>query len=561
MPGVVALIPVNTVRGPLGLPSRINDLLAGKAVLRHVVQRVAAVPLVEAVVLVTRSADTGIAATDFGDAAKPVSIFVDDQPGGNDNNNSARDDDIAFCRSSRAWSLTAWRGGLGGATCYDELLPAAPLARAMKHHDAESALLVGADWPLVDVELCQRVLALHRENVEAMQLTFTQAPPGLAGVAASYSLLTRLAEHGASLGRMLAYNPAHAQADPIGRDVCVQIAPTVRSCGQRFTYDTPRGWAVLDALAAKLGGKLNSVEAAEVVATVAALEQGHALPRVALPQQITLELTPRRDVAGPITPQHHVDLSRPDMSLDLALRLVAEMGAVPDVALTLGGLGDAMLHPQWEAIVTTARDAGVLAVNLETDLLGSRDAVARLLDTPVDVISVRMNADTAAVYEKTMGSDKFATLIANMEWLLNTRNKAGRRLPWIVPRMVKTPQTLPDMETFFDRWMHFTGHAVIEPATPGRGIGGDLMPVLSPWRMASPRRGPCRQLGQRMSILADGTVALCDQDWLGRAKLGNATDQTLAEIWRRVAQPANLHAVGAWNQLELCANCEQWHRP
>ncbi len=572
MPGVVALIPVDFRRGLLGLPSAVLAPLAGKPVLRHVLERVAAVALVEEIVLVTGGEDSGFDAAILEGLAKPASVFG--------SKGCRREEDVHFTRAARAWALSAWRGGLGGATCYDELLPAGPLAAAMVRHGAESALLVGPDWPLVDTALCQRVLALHRQNIEAMQLTFTQAPPGLCGVAVSRGLLERLAQHKADIGRMLAYNPGHAQADPIGRDVCVQIAPAVRSCGQRFIYDTPRARAAIDALATEPSLRLAQADATEIVTSFTTLRQRGSITAPPLPQQITLELTPRRAVNGLIVPQHHIDLLRPDMPLDLALRLIGQLGAVPDVALTLGGLGDAMLHPQWEEIVTAARKAGVLAIAIETDLLGSRAQVARLLEAHVDVITVRMNADTAAVYGKVMGSDEFATLIASLEWLLNTRNAAGRRLPWIVPRLVKTPDTLPDMETFFDRWTHFTGQAVIEPTTPGRGLdnasvtasgddpyagsrtsGRDLMPALSPWHMASPRRGTCRQLGQRMSILSDGTVALCDQDWLGQGKLGDASVEPLAAIWQRVARPATLHAQGDWHQLPLCVGCGQWHRP
>ncbi|WP_348246604.1 SPASM domain-containing protein, partial [Salmonella enterica] len=69
----------------------------------------------------------------------------------------------------------------------------------------------------------------------------------------------------------------------------------------------------------------------------------------------------------------------------------------------------------------------------------------------------------------------------------------------------------------------YTGHAVIEPACTGCGA----MPDLAPVPMTPPRRRPCRQLGRRMTILSDGTVAGCDQDWRGEAAVGDLTIDTL----------------------------------
>ncbi len=121
---------------------------------------------------------------------------------------------------------------MGGATCYDELLPAKPIFEALRKRSAEGALLVGADWLLVDPELCQRVTDLHLSQPEARQLTFCQAPPGLAGIVAGDKVIEQLAQTpSGSFGQILGYVPTRPQPDPIGRDVCVQIDGAIRGCG------------------------------------------------------------------------------------------------------------------------------------------------------------------------------------------------------------------------------------------------------------------------------------------------------------------------------------------
>ncbi|MEX0774999.1 MAG: SPASM domain-containing protein [Phycisphaeraceae bacterium] len=561
MPDVIALIPIDMERSRLGLLSlaarRLPAVagLPGATALEHTLRRVAMVEQVQALVVMHPAGQNPLAGIDATIGGKRVHGFAIE--------GDSADPDRAMRIAARKWSLTAWRGGVGGMTCYDELLPADPLVAAMQAHDAESALLVGGDWPLVDPQLCQAALALHREHAQAMQMTFTQAAPGLAGIAVGRALLETMAQKRGTFGHMLSYVPTHPQADPIGRDVCVQVAAEVRSCGRRLIYDTPRSAAMIDALAARLGHSFASADAGTIARAVMDMGAGCDAEPSPLPTQITLEITPRRAVTGPITAQHHVTFDRSDMPLDLATRIVEQVAQSPDTALLIGGLGDPLLHAHWHDIVLRAHHAGVFTIGIETDLLCEEDDLRRLLDLPIDLVSVRLNADTAATYRKVMGSDAFAQVAGNLEWLLNQRNRrsAGGSgvvgLPWLAPRLVKTADTLGDMETFFDRWLHYAGHAVIEPATTGSG----LMPLLSPVNMTPPRRRSCRQIERRMTIHSDGRVALCDQDWLGRASLGDVRSESLADLWRKMEQPRDTHRQQQWDAMPVCAGCSEWHRP
>ena len=677
MPKLIALVPTDLETSRLGLASMVGRQLCGQAVLAHTVSRLARIEPLEAVVLLHPPGQDPSALLAHLAPAKPIVCCVD--PAG------LSDRYTPMHRAARKWSLSSWRGGLGGATCYDELLPAASLLHAMTAQQADSALIVGGDWALVDPDLCRRVLELHLTNPEALQMTFCQAPPGLAGIVAGRALLAQFAEHHVGFGRILAYNPTRPQADPIGRDVCVQIDPAVRRCARRFIYDTKRSAALIDAVATRLGDGLLDADASAVTAAAEAVAAPAAeTPAVrgthdrpcqgangwaALPRQVTLELTPRRPALGPIVPQYHVSIERPDMPLDLALRIVEQLGADGDTVLTLGGLGDALQYEHWRQVVTAAHEAGVLGICIETDLLEDQPVVEALLSVPIDVVSVRVNADTAATYQALMTSgtasrcdprlppaaavdgnmatagdappwfpgsasqtapgsalgsaaggplessgdnDRFRKVIDNVQHLLRARNRRwqskdaladaapddqppevppevpaegggtalagaspgvegehGRAsrpwhgegafpgVPWVVPRLIKTTATLKDMETFFERWLTYSGPAVIEPATTGCG----LMPDLAPLDMAPPRRFACRQLSRRMTIHSDGRVARCDQDWLASACAGDATRQALAAIWQALGPVRRAHDAGQGDELELCNRCREWHRP
>ncbi|NBB83016.1 MAG: hypothetical protein GVY28_06370, partial [Alphaproteobacteria bacterium] len=335
----------------------------------------------------------------------------------------------------------------------------------------------------------------------------------------------------------LDYNPRKPQADPIARDVCIQIDPELRAPGTRATADAPRWWPAL----ADLGAE------ADALAVVRSLR-----PRDALPQQVTVEITPARPSAGPVTPQHYFQPGREAMSLDVAERLFEQLAGQPDTAVMLGGLGDALLHPQWECLVDAARRAGLWGLGLETDLRADARTLGRLVDLPLDCIVVNVNADEAPTYARLMGEDAHRAVLDNVQWLLAHR-RGG--LPWIVPRMIKTVDNVAELEGFVDRWQHVCGVAVVTGPPEGAG----RMPDLAVLDMAPPRRVACRQLAHRMTILSNGRAARCDQDWTGEHGVGDATVTPLAELWASVQR---IHADHHDQRFDgPCANCRQWYRP
>lgn len=556
-PTAIALVVADPQRGRLGHARRLDEQLAGRPVLWHTLSRAARIERVERIVVVHPPDQNPLAGFDVNGLGVPIESFAHAEVSGNAF--------TARTQSARKWALSGWRGGLGGATAWDELLPAAPLHAALEKFRGrgEAAVIVGGDWCVFDPGYADALLALHLDAPEGMKLTFTQAPPGLSPIVTSRAVLGDLAEKQATFGSVLAYNPKRPAIDPVGREVNHPIPATVRDTARRFVCDTPAGIARLHQLADQLGDNFTTADAIAVTDACRDCELAHPEHVFdTLPEQVTLELTPRRLAAGPITPQHDVAFDRADMEFELARDLLSQLGGK---SVTLGGPGDATLHPRWPEIAAAALDAGVLGLHVETDLLAERDALAPLTETHgngerlIDLVTVRLNADTAATYHRAMGVDRFAEVIDNLQWLFDRRPRITDRhmgVPWIIPRLVKTTDTLADMESFFERWMHLIGHAIIErPPTGGTGsfaLRDDHSPVPMdpPWKPPSPH-----QVKRRLTILSDGTATLCGQDWLGRAALGHATEHGLLELWQRAAE---LEPPGDTDDAPVCRRCRDW---
>ena len=152
MPRVIAIVLADLERSRLGLPSRLSEQLHGRTVLERTIERLACVDRLAAVSLVHPVGQDLRSILEFP-CAKPLSPCPDPRAG--------QDLYQGTRTSARKWALASWRGGLGGVTCFDELLPAQPLATAMDQHEAEAALILGGDWPLVDPGLCSKVIDRH----------------------------------------------------------------------------------------------------------------------------------------------------------------------------------------------------------------------------------------------------------------------------------------------------------------------------------------------------------------------------------------------------------------
>lgn len=556
MDQLIAIVPVNTSRNAMGSPSRVSEPFGHSTVLGQTLRRIDQMRSVSCIILINSDGEDASRFIDKDLYSTPIEWYAC--------SDAVLDQNISARRVSRQWAANSWRGALAGGTVFDELLPAQPIALAMKHFQAESALLVGGDWPFVDPAICDEIARRHLEHAESMKVVFSQSPPGLSGIAVHRSLIENMAEKHAGFGQVFGYVPSRAQSDPIGLDVCVQIPPAVRQCGQRFIFDTPRSTELMRKIAKRLGDRLDSADVSASVDTASGFTS--LLQEQFLPSQVTLELTPQRNVSGPITPHHYREFDRPMIDTELAQRIIEQIGDAGDVNLTLGGLGDALNHTDWSLLVSSAKSADVTSIAIETDLLCDESILNEILDAEIDIVSVRLNADTAACYEKTMGTDSFGQVVENLQTLLKKRaaktsSDTKHGLPWVIPRLIKTADTLGDMETFFDRWTHFTGHAVIEPAMTGRGQTDALMPAQSPVAMSPPKRFGCRQLAQRMTILSNGFVAMCDQDWHGEDIAGDTRITPLIDIWHAMATKREAHQCGQWNELNLCSGCSEWHRP
>lgn len=544
----IAAVEVDLERSPLGTASRLADDLCGTPVLRRTLGRMARCRRVDAVHVIVPAEQRARAAR-----------LVDGLPVRIESHNAGRPAWQALTSAARKWSLDGWRGGIAGACWFDEQLHASVLAALGTRENADAVVVVPAAAALVDPDLIDAMIAHHETIADAMRMTFTVAPPGLAGLVIRPDLLGELAAAGTPPSQLLAYRPDHPGGGYLNQKFCYQTPNTVAHTAVRLLADTERGVAVIRDVLAEAGEGAS----AETICRVAA---GRDKVEESLPREVELELTTADQLAETqLRPRGVIVPRRGPVAVDLVRRLVDELRAFDDSLLILGGFGEPLLHPGFGELLEICRPVddergGVFGLGVRTNGIALDAAMRRrLLEHGVDLLTVTLDAHSSETYTRVHGHDAFDQVTAHVNRLLDELREARMARPLVLPEMIKARETTGEMEAFYDHWLRTLGAAVIT----GYSHHAGQLPDRAVVGMAPPRRVACRRLATRTLVLADGSVVACDQDFKAKHVLGSLHEATLREIWTgsAYARLRDAHVGQRFNGWSLCTGCDEWHRP
>lgn len=539
---IIAAMHVNLERSPVGTRSRLADELAGATVLRRTVERALRVEGVASLSLLTPAAQ-----------ADRVQSLVDGLRVTITRHDAPEPPYRGLVTAGRHWGLDGWRGGAGGLCCFDEDFDVPLVAALAGKAGADAVLVVPAAAPLLDAALLSEMVAHYRKNCAATRMTFVQAAPGLAGIVIERTVLEELATAGLPPGAILAYQPNNPMPDLTGREACFRPAAEVVEARGRLVADTHRSVRrlrrAMEAGAAQWGAQRISRWLREV-------DERHVEPA---PQEIELELTTEDDAGdGSLLRPRGAAVGRRGPVDECVVERMAEwIGAFDDVRLVLGGFGEPARHPNFTDIVRGLRGGPAMSIAVRTGARHTNEAIeTALFDAPVDLVEIAFDAHGPETYRRVNGVDAHAAVARTLDRWIERRTREQRVRPLIVPSMVKSRETLDDMEPFYETWQRRLGHVLVE----GYSHCARQRPDRRVTSMTPPARTPCRRVVSRALILADGRMTTCDQDFAGRQCVGNIFDESPQSLWMEsaVLRDARRSAVAA---LPLCGACDEWHRP
>jgi len=521
---VWAVIPADPWKSDLGVPRDLAEpVLGGLSALRLTLERLGKAKELDGIAIVTPNVgDAAIAAgldPSGGRIGKLAVRFIEADA----ETYRARASGI---RGARAFSPRSWRGGVAGWTAYDELLHPEATLEALEAVGADAALLVGADWSLIDPAFCDQACAQFKKYPQSHRLVFSQAAVGLSPCLIEKSIVRSVMQKKdeagsfASIGAMLGYLPVKPSSDPIAGTGCLHVSPSVRDLGERVTLDSrTRREQVARALKGCDPLRVTSDEIAQAFAASKITSDA--------PEHLTLEL---------------VSIDGKAMDAEQAISLIRQAtDRREDVALTLSAqitsqdIADALEHPELARIIGAAKGAGVLAVHVRTPALAGEEKLLSLAELGVDTVSVDYVSERESTCELLTGRQGFGAAHAALTRLIEHRNTLPRldslHSPWIVVRLTRRDAIYDEIEPLYDRWVMASGAAVIDPlpeAVPGERIEPFELPKLA----------------QR--VLARGTLVVrTDRS----TELGDHVRDGIAQAWRR--QIESLTAIEPAQVMEI----------
>src|SRR5213080_4001805 len=292
--------------------------------------------------------------------------------------------------------------------------------------------------------------------------------------------------------------------------------------------------------------------------------------------------------------------SRPDMSWDLFTSIVDQ---IPDLQrAVLHGVGEPMLVKNLPRMVAYLKDRGTYVLfNTNGTLLNERNGRA-LIEAGLDELRVSLDAANAKSYLAVRGKDYFGRILRNVRAFRNLQEREGAERPrvsaWLtglketiaeLPAFVTVAAEIGVREVYLQRLVFFATDAIglarpdqalyeqmtreeeayVKAATElarSYGItfaasGGASEPGMSlkrddrgsPWTL-------CRRPWTVMYFTANGRALPCciapfSQRGYENYTLGDATQQSLREIWNGAAYRSFRDALLSDKPPGSCANC------
>ncbi len=218
--------------------------------------------------------------------------------------------------------------------------------------------------------------------------------------------------------------------------------------------------------------------------------------------------------------------------------------------------GESLLNPHFLEMVEETKAAGIGPVDLTTNAMSlSEEKMRRLLEAPIDVIDVSLDAFNKETYEKIRIRGKFDRVTANLKRLVELRDELGSPTR-IMTSIIQQKEALEEVEAFERFWGQYVDEVLV------RGLNTDLgiVNVSETYFRADLDRWPCPQFWKRVTINQHGDIRFCVEDWRNTGVVGNVMDTPIPEIWQSPVYEKfrELHATGRWGAMTMCRKCMDW---
>ncbi len=179
--------------------------------------------------------------------------------------------------------------------------------------------------------------------------------------------------------------------------------------------------------------------------------------------------------------------------------------------------------------------------------------VRKILDSGLDSITISLDSDNKANYEKIRNKLNFDVVTRNINELIASKVNIGKTKPIIRLAFVLMEDNSSELKSYFKKWKHKV-HSIniinMRNWFNSSGVAFDRKSFYM---------DPCALLWNDFVIDWDGEVVLCCNDWNHQEVIGNMNYQSIIDVWR--GRPLNeirsYHKNGDFDKVHICSKCDK----
>lgn len=254
---------------------------------------------------------------------------------------------------------------------------------------------------------------------------------------------------------------------------------------------------------------------------------------------------------------HHDQMVRPKgkMPFPLWVKCANEIANVaPETQVWFSFCGEPLLEPKLLLkMLAYGNEVGLKSLNINTNgMLLSNRIADQLLDAGVERIVIGVDGFTKRAYEEARCGGNRDLVYSQVEYLL-TQRKLQENPAEVNVQFIRMACNEGELDDFIDYWLP-KGATV--KARNMLSWGGKFDSYMVKVRE---NRIPCPWAMTMMHVFWDGRVPRCPGDTEGEESIGNAWDDSLQNLWRKLGLYRDLHLQHEYDQLpQRCHDCTDW---
>jgi MoaA/NifB/PqqE/SkfB family radical SAM enzyme len=223
-------------------------------------------------------------------------------------------------------------------------------------------------------------------------------------------------------------------------------------------------------------------------------------------------------------------------------------------------LGEPLLDKHIFKRIKYLKDKGFKNIGFSSNAeLLDEDKQIQLLESGLDTVIFSIDGIKKETHEKIRRGLNFEKVIENVESIIKKRNKGNYKTRFVI-RFIKQDINKNEWEPFKEKWKEIIDKNRNDFITSYdmHTWGGEFDQNEKLARNPEIEKKPCSDISTVLYILADGSVPLCNEDWLHpNFNFGNVKDNQPIEIWnsKRFRKIRELHAKGNKSKLNMCSKC------